>query len=65
MSKGGMQSSAVRDQLCPICGKSVSVQIRDFHNDAVIYKHITLKGTVLYCDSIGNKRKRKLENCNE
>ena len=30
MSKGGMQSSAVRNQLCPICGKSVSVQIRNF-----------------------------------
>lgn len=43
MSKGGMQTSAVHHRYCPICNKIVSVQIGN------IYKHITQKGTSLYC----------------
>jgi hypothetical protein len=51
--KGGMQSSQVSNFYCPVCSKPVSAISNG------IIKHITQKGTVLFCSiEEGIKRKR-------
>ncbi len=56
-SKGGMQSVGLHSNKynCKFCGQGFSVKIE--YTNITMCKHI-LRKSILFCDSIGNVRKR-------
>ena len=56
MSKGGMQSEAVNQYYCDVCGKTWSLKLPI---KAPIFTHFTRAGNALYCNvADGTKRSR-------